>query len=140
MANEIENVERLMRKFSRMTPSVRKATGQRVFFEAEAMASEMIAIAPRDDDPNNGEQIRDRIYAEDGRLGDVSMVVIADAKDARGRPKAPPVELGHKDAKSGKIVPAEPFFWPVVRLRRKGAARRIKSAMSRAVKKEVKGK
>lgn len=133
----LEGVDRLMRKIERLPPAVRKAGGQEAFLEAESWAAEMRAIAPRDDDPGNGEQVRDRIYVEEGRLGDMSYVVISDAKDAEGRPKAVPVELGHRAA-NGKHVPPQPSFWPVVRARRKATARRIKAAMSRAIRKEAK--
>lgn len=132
----LEGVERLMRKLERMTPAVRKAAGQEAFIQAEEMAAQMRAIAPRDDRPDNGEQVRDHIYVEEGRLGDVSYVVISDAKDAQGRPKAPRVELGHKAA-DGTHVPPSPSFYPVVRSSQKRVKRRITSAMRRAIKKEA---
>lgn len=133
----LEGVERLARKFAAMPQAVRKAAGQEAFLGAEALAAEMRAIAPRDDDPANGEQVRDHIRVEEGRLGDVSYVVIADAKDAEGRPKAVPVELGHR-AVDGTHVKPQPFFWSTVRARRKSIQRKIKSAMTRAVKKAAK--
>lgn len=132
----LEGVDRLMRKIAAMPAAVRKAAGQTAFLEAEAMAAEMRAIAPRDDDPDNGEQVRDHIRVEEGRLGDVSYVVIADAKDAKGRPKASRVELGHKAADGTHVEPV-PFFYPVARVRRKGAARKIKAAMRLAIKREA---
>lgn len=132
----LEGVGRLMRKLERMTPAVRKAAGQEAFIQAEEMAAQMRAIAPRDDRPDNGEQVRDHIYVEEGRLGDVSYVVISDAKDAQGRPKAPRVELGHKAA-DGTHVPPSPSFYPVVRSSQKRVKRRITSAMRRAIKKEA---
>lgn len=133
---DIENIERLMRKFAAMSPGVRKDTGQQAFLEAEDMAAKMRAIAPRDDQPNNGEQVRDHIHVEEGRLGDVSYVVISDAKDAQGRPKASRVELGHVAA-DGTHVEAQPSFYPVVRTSRKGASRRIKAAARKAIKREA---
>lgn len=133
----LEGVERLMAKIAAMPAAVRKAGGQEAFIGAEAMAAEMRNIAPVDEDPDNGEQVRDHIRVEDGRLGDTSYVVIADAKDAKGRPKAVPVELGHKAADGTHVAPV-PFFYPVVRARRKAINRRIKSAISRAIKLEAK--
>ena len=118
-----------------MPASVRKAAGQEAFIQAEELAADMRRIAPRDDDPDNGEQVRDHIRTEEGRFGDVSYVVIADAKDAKGRPKAPRVELGHKAA-DGTWVEAEPFFYPVVRASVRRVRRRIASAMRRALKGE----
>lgn len=120
-----------------MPAAVRKAGGQEAFLGAEAMAAEMRNIAPRDNNPDNGEQVRDHIRVEDGRLGETSYVVIADAKDAKGRPKAVPAELGHKAA-NGTHVAATPFFYPVVRARRKSINRKIKSAIRRAIKLGVK--
>lgn len=132
----LEGVERLTRKLAAMTPAVRKAAGQEVFMQAEEMAAQMRRIAPRDDDPNNGEQVRDNIHVEEGRLGDVSYVVISDAKDAKGRPKAPRVELGHV-ASNGRQVEPSPYFYPVVRSSQRKVKRRIANAMRRAIKKEA---
>lgn len=132
----LENVERLMRKLNRMTPAVRKAAGQEAFMQAEEMAAQMRRIAPNDGIANNGEQVREHIYVEEGRLGDVSYVVISDAKDAKGRPKAPRVELGHKAA-DGTHVAASPSFYPVVRASQKRVKRRITAAMRKAIKKEA---
>jgi hypothetical protein len=132
----LDGVERLIRKLSAMPKAARKAAGQRAFLEAEEMAAEMRQIAPRDDNPSNGQQVRDHIRVEEGRLGDVSYVVISDAKDAQGRPKAPRVELGHA-AVNGRWVDAVPSFYPVVRARQAGVKRRIASAMRRAIRKEA---
>lgn len=129
-------VARLMRRFERMTPAVKKATGEQVKTEAEGMAAQMRRIAPRDNDPNNGQQVRDEIRVEKGRIEEISAVVIADAKDAKGRPKAPRVELGHRAA-DGTPVPPSPFFYPVIRAGRKGVKSRIAKAMRKAIKTEA---
>lgn len=131
-----EGVERLARKLARLTPAVRKAAGQEAFMQAEEMAAQMRRIAPQAEDPNDGEKVREHIHVEEGRLGDVSYVVISDAKDAKGRAKAARVELGHKAA-DGTHVPASPSFYPVVRASQKRVKRRITSAMRRAIKKEA---
>lgn len=132
----LEGVERLTRKLNRMTPAVRKAAGQEAFMQAEEMAAQMRRIAPQAGEPNDGEKVRDHIHVEEGRFGDVSYVVISDAKDSKGRPKAPRVELGHK-AIDGTHVPPSPSFYPVVRASQKRVKRRILSAMRRAIKKEA---
>ena len=132
----LEGVERLTRKLNRMTPAVRKAAGQEAFMQAEDMAAQMRRIAPVADEPNDGEKVREHIYVEEGRVGDVSYVVISDAKDAQGRPKAARVELGHKAA-DGTHVAASPSFYPVVRASQKRVKRRITAAMRRAIKKEA---
>lgn len=132
----LEGVDRLMRKISRMAPAVRKAAGQEAFMQAEEMAAQMRRIAPVAEEPNTGEKIRDHIHVEEGRLGDVSYVVISDAKDAQGRPKAAPVELGHKAADGTHVAPS-PSFYPVVRASQKRVKRKITAAMRRAIKKEA---
>lgn len=132
----LEGVERLKRKLAAMTPAVRKAAGQEAFLQAEEMAAQMRRIAPADKDSNNGQQVRDHIYTEEGRLGDVSYVVISDAKDSKGRPKASRVELGHIAA-NGRQVEPSPYFYPVVRSSQKRVKRRLANAMRRAIKKEA---
>lgn len=137
MADEYtRGVERLMARLSKMTPAVRKAAGQEAFMQAEQIAADMRRIAPYDPADDDGQHVRDHIRVEEGRLGDVSYVVIADAKDAKGRAKAPRVELGHKAA-DGTEVPASPFFYPVVRASSKRVKRRLVSAMRRAIRKEA---
>lgn len=129
-------IARLMQRFAAMPAAVRKAAGQEAFVQAEEMAADMRRIAPRDDRDDNGQQVRDHIRVEEGRLGDVSYVVISDAKDGAGRPKAPRVELGHTAA-DGTQVPAEPSFYPVVRASRKRVKRRIANAMRKAIRAEA---
>jgi hypothetical protein len=129
-------VARLARRFAAMTPAVKLATGARVKAEAEAMAEQMRRIAPRDDRPDNGQQVRDRIRVEKGRIEEISAVVISDAKDAKGRSKAVRVELGHMAPDGTKVEPS-PSFYPVVRASRRGVKRRIAADMRKAIKREA---
>lgn len=132
----LEGVERLQRKLAAMTPAVRKAAGQEAFMQAEEMAAQMRRIAPVADEDSGGQKVRDHIFVEEGRLGDVSYVVISDAKDAKGRPKASRVELGHIAA-NGRQVEPSPYFYPVVRSSQRKVKRRLANAMRRAIKKEA---
>ena len=132
----LQGVERLMRRFAAMTHAVRKAVAPVVMGEAQGMAEQMKRIAPRDDAHDDGQKLSEHIYAEEGRLGDISAVVIADAVDGKGRAKASRVELGHMAA-DGKIVPPSPFFYPVVRANRKRVRRNILKAMRQAIRKEA---
>jgi hypothetical protein len=131
----IEGLDRLMKRFDAMPANVRKRAGQQAFLGAEEMVAGMKAIAPRDDGKDGDEKLVDHIYSEEGRLGDVSYVVISDAKDSKGRPKAPRVELGHL-APDGSQVPAEPHFYPVVRTVGPKVRRRIASAVTRELRKK----
>ena len=129
-------VRNLMRRFERMPRAVIEAGAQRAMTEAQGMADKMRRIAPRDADPNNGEQVRDRIRAEKGTRGPASAVVISDAKDAKGRPKATRVELGHK-APDGTQVAPQPSFYPVVRAERRGVKRRLAADIRKAIRREA---
>jgi len=60
--------------------------------------------------------------------GETQAFVTADAGHATY------VEFGHME--HGEHVPAEPFFWPAYRLRKRALQRRIKRAVSAAVKAE----
>lgn len=135
MSKGIEGLDRLLKRFEAMPDNVRKKAGQTAFLEAESMVAQMKAIAPKDDGDDNDQKLVDHIYHEEGRLGDVSYVVISDAKDAKGRPKAPRVELGHMAA-DGTQVPAVPHFYPVVRTNSARVKRRIASAVSRELRKK----
>ena len=130
----IENLDRLQRTLARMPQRVRNAAGRAAFEVADSMVAQMKFIAPRDDTPDGDEKLVDHIYMEEGEIGDVCYVVISDARDSEGRPKAPRVELGHMAA-DGTQVPAEPYFYPVVRTNRVRGRRRIASAISRELRK-----
>ena len=132
MARGIEGLERLRRRLDAMPAKARAAAVKMVNKSADELVAQMKAIAPVSQDKNPGE-LRDSIRKEEGLLGDVSAVVLADAKDDKGRPYAARVELGHM-AKNGVQVPAEPFFYPVVRVNRARIKRRLARAVSRALK------
>lgn len=128
----IEGLERLIRRFDRMPAKARAAAVKMVNKSADELVTQMKGIAPVSQDDNPG-QLRDSIRKEPGRLGDVSAVVLVDAKDKKGRPYAARVELGHM-APDGTQVPAEPFFYPVVRVNRARIKRRIARAVSKGLK------
>jgi len=135
VSEDIEGLNRLMARFAAMPANVRKRAGQQAFMGAEDMVATMKAIAPRDDGEDGDQKLVDHIYQEEGRLGDISYVVISDAKDSKGRPKAPRVELGHVAA-DGTQVPAVPHFYPVVRTLGPKIKRRIASAVTRELRKK----
>ncbi len=133
MSRGIEGLERLRKRFDAMPKKAREAAANMVRKSAQEMEAQMVAIAPKEDANTGDQNLAEHIYWEEGRLGDVSAVVIADAKDAKGRPKAARVELGHM-APNGIQVPAEPFFYPVVRTNSARIKRRIARAVGRALK------
>lgn len=132
MARGIEGLERLRRRLDAMPAKARAAAVKMVNKSADELVAQMKAIAPVSQDKNPGE-LRDSVRKEEGRLGDVSAVVLADAKDDKGRPYAARVELGHM-ARDGSHVPAEPFFYPVVRVNRARIKRRLARAISKGLR------
>lgn len=129
-------VAALMQRIDKVPAAVRKAAGQEAFLSAEDMAATMRRIAPFHEQEDAGEHVRDRIRVEEGRIGDVSYAIVSDAKDAKGRPKAARVELGHT-AEDGTQVPPVPSFYPAWRAGRASASRRIASAMRRSLRQEL---
>lgn len=103
------------------------AGGDELVEQAKAIAP----VAP-EFEPHPG-QMRDGIRREaNGRA--LSTTVVVDAEDAKGDQYPAHVEYGHTDARSGKHVPAKPFFWPAYRVTKK----RIRSRVQRAVREGVK--
>ena len=132
MARGIEGLERLRRRLDAMPAKARAAAVKMVNKSADELVAQMKAIAPVSQDKNPGE-LRDSVRKEEGRLGDVSAVVLADVRDDKGRPYAARVELGHM-APGGSQVPAEPFFYPVVRVNRARIKRRLARAISKGLR------
>lgn len=128
-------IGRLKKRLANIPKSVREAVQPNLIKQGEMIAATMRQIVPVD----SGE-LRDSIavtppdsstppFSTPGGsfvVPETSVAVTAGGKDAR---HAHLVEYGTVK------MNAQPFFWPAVRLTRKKAQRNIKSAMSRAVKK-----
>ncbi len=73
-------------------------------------------------------QMRDsaHVEADNGRALSVSVVV--DAKDDKGRPYAAHVEYGHKTPDGGHVL-AKPAFWPSYRVNKKKITNRVRAAI-----------
>ena len=76
--------------------------------------------------------LRDSVRKENGRH-DLSIVVIEDGADTKGRPIAAHVEYGHKTESVGHAA-AVPHFWPAVRESKRKIIARIRSGMRKAAK------
>ena len=137
-------LSRLQARLRAIPEEVTRAVRPALVKQAENMARTMRTFAP----VKSGD-LRDSIvvtppsastppYSQPGGamlVPETTAVVTAGNKDVR---YAHLVEYGHQASgwnEGGSVVPPHPFFWPAVRLHNKRAKRAIKSAVSRAVKK-----
>lgn len=105
--------------------------------EINAAADEFIArykeVAPVSElEPHPG-ALRDSAHKEPGRT-ELSIAVVVDAKDTKGRFFPAHAEYGHKAA-DGSHVAGVPAFWPVYAVLRKKTRSRFSRAVNKAVKK-----
>lgn len=96
---------------------------------ADQLVGQMKAIAPVGDSlEEHPGALRDSIHKEPGST-DISVKVVVDAKGADGAYIAKHVEHGHRFSQGGHAEP-KPFFYPVLRLAKKG----IRAALAKAVR------
>lgn len=94
---------------------------------ADAMVQAIQARTPVSELETHPGELRDSVHKENGRH-DLSVVVVEDAKDAKGHAYPAHVEYGHKD-KGGGHVPPVPHFWPAVREEKRKVTSRIRKVM-----------
>lgn len=136
-------IGRLQARLAAIPKNVKAAVQPALIKQGREMANTMRAFAPVDTG-----KLRDSIvvtppdaetppYSQPGGrliVPETSVAVTAGNKDVR---YAHLVEYGHKASGfSAHDVPANPFFWPAVRIHNKKAKQAIKRAVSTAVKKE----
>ena len=94
---------------------------------ADTMVDAIKASAPVSELETHPGELRDSVHKIDGRH-DLSILVVEDAKDAKGNAYPAHVEYGHK-TKNGGHVAAQPHFWPAVRDGRRKLIASIRRAM-----------
>lgn len=92
--------------------------------ELVAMLRGVAPVGAQDDDQPG--RLREAVHREAGP-SEIAIDVVVDPRDSKGQGYAPHVEYGHV-AENGTHVPAQPFFWPTIRVQR----RRIRSRVARA--------
>ncbi|MDX3928699.1 MAG: HK97 gp10 family phage protein [Shinella sp.] len=152
MAKTLEGWQRLQRRLQAIPERVRQETQAALFSAAEDVAEVMKGLAPVDDG-----DLKDSIAVTPGgqktpphsQPGGATTVpenaVMITAGDSKAR-HAHLVEFGTAAHTAGGMfagaaipaIPAQPFFFPGYRMSRKRAARKIKAAMSRAIRKTKK--
>lgn len=115
-------ISRLQRRLNAIPAAVRQAVQPSLDKNSNELANLMKRLAP-DDPETKGDDLRSSIHVEQGKH-ELSRAVVADAEHTLH------VEFGTSK------MDAQPFFYPAKRLLAKKIKRSLKSAVSRAVKKE----
>ncbi len=130
----VVNLEKWKARLRRVPDVVKKAAREGLHREADDLVAAMKRAAPvsppMEETPG---ALRDSIHWEPSTKRDLSVVIIADAKDDKGKPIGAHVEHGHRTA-NGEHVPANPFFFPTYRARKRPMRRRVQAKTRKAVK------
>ncbi|MEF2074354.1 HK97-gp10 family putative phage morphogenesis protein [Consotaella aegiceratis] len=128
-------LSKLQKRFAAIPGDVRAAGQKSALKQAEAMAATMRRLAPED----SGD-LKDSITVTPG--GQSTPPYSQPGGAAVVPENAAAVTVGNDDVRYPHLVehgtkntPAQPYFWPAVRLHNKKAKVAIKSAIRRAVKK-----
>lgn len=135
-------VAKIKRNLQRVAKAVEKPVADTLFTQAALIATEMRSFAPVDPDSETPGALKDSVRVEEGRPTDKKFVVVrikaggkkTTREGANGKPYdyARAVEFGTQEH------PAQPFFFPVYRARRKEARAAVKRAITKAVKEAAK--
>lgn len=138
MSTESESLRRLQRRLERIPKVVREATTPALIRQADKMADIMRHLAP--DDPATGEpDLHTSITVTPG--GQATPPYSQPGGQATVPENAVAITVGNEDVRYPHLVeygttkaPAQPFFWPAVRLHQKKAKAAIKRAVGKAVR------
>lgn len=130
---KILNRQKLKARLARIPKAVQLAGFRQLIVEVNGLVDAIKRAAPVDEAADNPGHLRDSVHAYRTPGRPLSYRIIADAKDETGGFIGQHVEQGHRTAE-GKHVPAEPFFFPTYRARRRGMKRRMSAAARKAVK------
>ena len=122
------------RNLSRVAAAVESQVKETMLTQASLIAAEIKRVAPVGTDENAG-ALKASVRVEEGKStakkAFVVKIVAGDSKTKKsyrrgGYPRA--IEYGTQH------VPAQPFFWPIWRLRRKGARQAIRKVVVKALR------
>lgn len=130
---QMKNLERRVAQLARLPDAVREAAEGAFDQEVADLVSAFKRACPVSDLEENPGQLRDSIesYPVPGRP--LSARIIVGAKDRKGVKYARYVEFGHT-SEDGSYVPAQPFFWPTYRARKKAMRRRMLAPARKAIR------
>lgn len=135
------NLQRLLERLGKIPAAVREAVKAELNAAADELVQDMKAICP--ESPHFGGKpgdLKESIHAQEGRT-ELSVQVLADAKDEKGRYYGAHVEFGHRVHPTAHAilhgatlhVPPKPFFYPSLSRRRPNFSRRISRAARKAI-------
>jgi hypothetical protein len=123
------NLKKVQARVSRLPLAAQKAMKATLKVEVDGLVEAIKTNMPFDAGNEDHEHLRDSVHAYENPKRAVGFIVVADAKDAAGKPIGSNIEAGHRAA-DGTHVAARPAFFPTWRALRKG----IRSRVSRAAK------
>ncbi len=128
------NKEKVYARLARIPASVKGVVRVQLKQEVDGLVEAIKRAAPVGDglERQPGE-LRDSVHSYPNQKRDLSLKVIADARDAKGRFIGAHVEFGHMTP-GGHHVPAVPFFFPTYRANKRPVRRRLAAAARKAFK------
>jgi hypothetical protein len=121
---KMTNLEKRIARMNRFSAEVREAVESELKKEVEEMVAAIQRAAPVSDFEARPGELRDSVTAYPVQGRPAAWRIIVKAQDKKGRYYGSYVEFGH-NTKDGGRVPAQPFFWPTYRSRRRGLRARI---------------
>ena len=134
MASETRmlNLAKVQARLARLPDTMKAAVAAQLAIEADELVAAMQRAAPVDETSDNPGNFRDSIHHYPNPDRDLSVRILADARDAKGKFIGGNIEHGHRAA-DGSHVAAKPSFFPTYRARKKAMKRRISTAGRKAV-------
>lgn len=120
-------------RLAALPAAVKRALEPALAREASALVDAMKRAAPVEDalEAHPG-GLRDSLHVAPAKR-ELSVRIVADARDEQGHVFAAHVEFGHL-SQGGTHVPARPFFFPVWRANRRAIKRRLSTVSRKAIK------
>lgn len=130
---QMKNVEKRIAQLQRLPAAVQEAAEAAFDQEVAGLVAAFKRACPVSDLEARPGELRDSIesYPVPGRP--LSARIIVGARDEKGVKYARYVEFGHT-ARDGSYVPAQPFFWPTYRARKKEIRRRMLAPARKAIR------
>lgn len=130
------NLAGIQANLAKLHPSVQDALKGQLATEADDLVAAMrraMAAAYANSGDNGHQRLQDSLRTFPNPHRVISQMILADARDEKGKFIGSNVEAGHL-AVDGSHVAPRPAFFPTYRARRKGLRRRISSAARKAVR------
>jgi hypothetical protein len=133
MAETVKGLAAYLRRLAAVPDKVKAAAKAELHAGADDLVQVIRRAAPVDESEARPGALRDSVHWYAHPQRELSVRIIADARDAKGRMIGQHVEFGHSNAAGGH-VPAKPFFFPSYRARKKALKRKISAAVRKVIK------